>query len=264
MPASRVPAAFWARPFAHRGLHSKDATENSLAAVVAAVDGGYGIEIDIQPSGDGTPMVFHDYELERLTSVSGKISEKSDAELADLSHACGNPISSLATVLDAVAGRAPLLIEIKDQDGAFGPNIGALESQVARLCETYCRDHGEQTLSVMSFNPHSVGWFKTNAPGILRGLVACNQDDETLSPDLRARLAACDSLPENEADFVSYGWRDLPTDRTNALRASGMPVFCWTIRSDDEAQDALKHCDQITFEQYFPNASDGLATQTKP
>ena len=38
----------------------------------AALDAGYGIELDIQPSADGVPMVFHDYDLRRLTPVSGR------------------------------------------------------------------------------------------------------------------------------------------------------------------------------------------------
>ena len=54
-------------PIAHRGLHRPGLPENSMAAFRAAIAHGYGIECDIQRAMDGTPMVFHDYELGRLT-----------------------------------------------------------------------------------------------------------------------------------------------------------------------------------------------------
>ncbi|MCB1476187.1 MAG: glycerophosphodiester phosphodiesterase, partial [Rhodobiaceae bacterium] len=48
------------RPIAHRGLHDASAgiVENTLPAAQAAVDGDYGIEVDLQLSADGVPMVF--------------------------------------------------------------------------------------------------------------------------------------------------------------------------------------------------------------
>lgn len=57
---TRLTPDFWAAPFAHRGLHDPECPENSLAALSAALEGGFGIEIDIQPSSDGEAMVFHD------------------------------------------------------------------------------------------------------------------------------------------------------------------------------------------------------------
>ena len=54
-------------PIAHRGLHRPGLPENSMAAFRAAIAHGYGIECDIQRAMDGTSMVFHDYELGRLT-----------------------------------------------------------------------------------------------------------------------------------------------------------------------------------------------------
>src|SRR5690606_17300252 len=117
-------------------LHDRAAgrPENSPAAIAAAIDAGYAIEIDIQPSADGVPMVFHDYDLRRLTGQPGRIRGKTAAELAriPLLDAGGGGIPTLAEVLRLVAGRVPLLIEIKDQDGAMGPDVGPLENAVAR------------------------------------------------------------------------------------------------------------------------------------
>ena len=75
MPAPFLPSDFCRLPIAHRGLHDVQAgrPENSLAAVRAAVDVGYGIEIDVQMSADGHAMVFHDDTLDRLTAKAGPI-----------------------------------------------------------------------------------------------------------------------------------------------------------------------------------------------
>lgn len=73
--APRLPAALLRRPIAHRALHDVAAgrPENSRAAMRAAIDAGYAIEIDLQLSQDGQAMVFHDYDLARLTGTPGPI-----------------------------------------------------------------------------------------------------------------------------------------------------------------------------------------------
>ena len=60
---------FLSRPFAHRGLHGKETTENSRAAFQEAICKGFGIELDVQGLADSSPVVFHDDFLERLTNV---------------------------------------------------------------------------------------------------------------------------------------------------------------------------------------------------
>ena len=90
-------------------------------------------------------------------------------------------------ILALVAGRAPLLIEIKDQDGALGPDVGPLEARVAELLAGY---HGP--VALMSFNPHSVAALARLAPDRPRGLTTCDFDSADWSlPDYRrAELAA--------------------------------------------------------------------------
>ncbi|NQZ48443.1 MAG: glycerophosphodiester phosphodiesterase, partial [Erythrobacter sp.] len=57
--------------YAHRGLHSAGVPENSLAAAQAAIAAGMGVECDIQRSVDDHPMVFHDWDVDRLTNAKG-------------------------------------------------------------------------------------------------------------------------------------------------------------------------------------------------
>lgn len=249
---SRMAPAFYDRPFAHRGLHDSARTENGMAAMLAAIDAGYGIELDVQPRGDGTPIVFHDYTVDRLTSETGRIAEMSPAQVSALRLPCGGTVPTLAEVLDAIDGRVPVLVEIKDQDGAYGPNIGPLEAQVTPLCLAYCLRHGPQSLAVMSFNPFSTAWFAAHAPDLLRGIVSYDYADEDLPESQRAALATCRDFDAMAADFISYGAMSFPAPSIATFRMRGVPVLTWTIRSEAAAREAVKHCDQITFEKFLP------------
>ena len=105
------------RDYAHRGLHNgKDAPENSLAAFEAACQKGYGIELDVQLSRDGTVMVFHDYTLVRMTGCDKKLCELDAEELTALTLGeSDQTIPTFAEVLSLVDGRVPLLVELKGE-----------------------------------------------------------------------------------------------------------------------------------------------------
>ena len=134
-----LPQGFFDRPFAHRALHGAGRPENSLSAIRAAVDAGFGIEVDVQLTADHAAMVFHDYEMARLTGTPGPIQAREAASLAStfLLGGTNEKIPRLEEILEIIAGRVPLTIEIKDQDGAMGPNIGALEAATAEALEHY-------------------------------------------------------------------------------------------------------------------------------
>ena len=244
-----LPKNFFAQAFAHRGLHNAKAAENSMAAFHAAIDAGYGIELDIQPSLDGIPMVFHDYDLERLTKTSGPIAQKlaSDLEGIKLSN-CDGSIPTLATVLKLVAGRVPLLIEIKDQDGALGFNVGPLEKAVCAVLEGYKGD-----VALMSFNPHSVAACQTYAPKIPRGITTCPypaKDWPTVPEPVRVAQAAIPDFDRVGACFISHQQDDLTSPHVTDLKLRGVPIFCWTIRSTAMEKRARKIAHNITFEGY--------------
>ena len=134
-----LPDGFTDFAFAHRGLHGVAGPENSPSAFRAAINRGYGIELDVQSSADSRAMVFHDDNLERLTAETGPIRARKTSELGAIRLKRGaDMIPTLDAVLRLVAGRVPLLIEVKDQDGAMGAqNIGPLEYSVARALHSY-------------------------------------------------------------------------------------------------------------------------------
>ena len=245
--------AFFASPIAHRALHdlSKGRPENSLSAIAAAVENGYGIEIDVQLSKDQQAMVFHDYSLGRLTGESGPIAQRNATELSTVKLAGGDGegIPTLAEVLAVVSGKVPLLIEIKDQDGANGPNVGILERAVAHDLEGYAGP-----VALMSFNPHSVAEFAELCPMIPRGIVTSDyvaDDWPTIPKDTRDRLRDIPDYDRVGACFISHEARDLQRPRVAELKAQGASILCWTIRSVAEELKAREIADNITFEGYL-------------
>ncbi len=246
-----LPDAFLKAPIAHRAFHDREKgrPENSRAAILAAISAGYAIEIDIQPSSDGVPMVFHDYDLRRLTGQSGRIRGLTAAELSALPLIDGSEgIPSLAEVLEIVSGRVPLLIEIKDQDGGMGRSVGPLEQAVADVL----KDYGGP-VALMSFNPHSVAALADAAPDLSRGLTTSAYRDEDwplLSAATRTHLRGIPDVDRTGSSFISHEASDLDRDRVTELKKMGIAVLCWTIRSAEAEAKARKIAQNVTFEGY--------------
>ena len=250
-----LPESFCRVPFAHRALHdvSEGRPENSRSAIRAAIAAGYGIEIDVQLSADGAAMVFHDYALDRLTGGTGAVRLRTAAELAAIKLSGGDEgIPNLSEVLELVGGRVPLLIELKDQDGAMGPDLGPLERAVAKALSTY-----DGAVAVMSFNPHSVGLMADLAPQVPRGLVtsAYRYEDWPLPRQTCDRLRDIPDYERTGSCFISHEFDDLERPRVTELKKKGAYTSCWTVRSPQEAVAALKFVDNITFEGFRPAAA---------
>ena len=253
----RLDPAFLNVPLTHRALHDvkRGRPENSRAAISAAIEAGYGIEIDVQLSSDGAAIVFHDYDLKRLAEDSGPIQQRSSADLSRvILRGSDEGIPALHEVLDLVAGRTPLLIEIKDQDGVMGANVGRLEQAVARDIEGY-----DGPIAVMSFNPHSVQQMAIHAPKVARGLVtsAFDPEDWLLLPrGTRDRLRGIPDYDTVGASFISHEVKDLGADRVADLKTRGANILCWTVTSKDQEKEARRVAENITFEQYLAEFPD--------
>ena len=249
-----LPPEFLARPIAHRALHGPGRPENGLAAIRSAVEAGWGIEIDLQGSADGQAVVFHDPTLDRMTDRSGPVRALDAADLAGIALAGGrgNAIPMLTDILQAVDGRVPLLIELKDQTPTPGGNDGALEAATASALKGY-----GGPVAVMSFNPAMIARMARLAPNVPRGLVTFAWPETAapdLDPGLRDRLRAIADFEAVGASFISHDHRDLHRPEVAALKRRGVPVLCWTIRSPEDAARARRIADQITFEGYTPTA----------
>ncbi|WP_342077980.1 glycerophosphodiester phosphodiesterase family protein [Yoonia sp. SS1-5] len=247
-----LPAAFFDRPLAHRALHDRKAgrVENSVKSIEAAIAANYGIEIDVQLTSDGHAMVFHDDMLDRLTAAAGPVRDKTRAELEEIAlWDDGGMIPAFVDVLSIVAGRVPLLVEIKDQDGAMGPNIGPLEQATTDALAGYTGD-----VALMSFNPHAVARCATLAPDIPRGIVTSSYLAEfwpEVPEQVRDRLRDIPDYDQVGASFISHEASDLDRPRVAALKSQGAAILCWTIRSPEAEKDARRIVDNVTFEGYL-------------
>src|SRR5437868_4275446 len=113
-PAAGRIAFLKGHRFAHRGLHGADIVENSRTAFLAAIEQGDGIELDVQLSRDGQAIVFHDATLDRLTAATGPLLDYTAAQLSNIVLAdTAESLSCLNKTLSLIAGRVPLLIEVK-------------------------------------------------------------------------------------------------------------------------------------------------------
>src|SRR4051812_26866634 len=161
-----------AQPYAHRGLHDSAAgvIENTASAFRAAIEAGYGIECDVQISADGEAMVHHDFILGRLTRGNSRLDERTAAELQAIDYfATGDRMQTLGELCDLVAGRVPMLVEIKSRfDG---------DARIAlRTAAVLAAYHGP--VATMSFDPGMIAATRGAAKALPRGLVAMQRDKD--------------------------------------------------------------------------------------
>jgi glycerophosphoryl diester phosphodiesterase len=246
-----APAWLTARPIAHRGLHdrSRGVVENTLSAADAAIAGGFAIECDVQDTADGEAVVFHDHTLERLTGEHGPVRERDAAELTALAVAgTGDRIPTLEAFLARVAGRVPVVVEIKSRfDGAL-----TLTRRTVAAAAAY-----DGPVALKSFDPAVVGALRDVAPDLPRGIIAQARYDgrewQGLSDEARHAMANLLHLPDTQPDFVSWRVGDLPLAAPFLCRHLGkLPVMTWTVRSDDDRRRAAAHADQMVFEGFVP------------
>jgi glycerophosphoryl diester phosphodiesterase len=234
-PEPRRIAPLIAYPYAHRGLHGRGVIENSRGAFLAAIAAGHGIELDVQASRDGDAFVFHDYELERLSEGSGAVSALGSDDLARVRlKGSDETVADLPEILTLIAGKVPLLIEVKARDRKVGP----LCLSVFRALDGY-----RGAVGVMSFNPEVGRWFALHGPRILRGLVV-TEGRRKWRGGLARRLA----LWRSQAQFLAYDVRDLPSRFAARARRRGLPVFTWTCRNAEDRARAAAHADQPIYE----------------
>ncbi|MGH6763156.1 MAG: glycerophosphodiester phosphodiesterase [Phyllobacterium sp.] len=228
-----------ARPIAHRGLHdlNNQRWENTLSAFEAAASAGFSIECDVHLSADGVAVIFHDEDLKRLTGQEGKIHELTASEAARLKvGSTADHVPTLAEALKLVAGRVPIVIELK---GTKGRDDG-LVAAVARDLADYKGD-----TAIMSFDHHLIRLFTTDAPRIPGGLTAEGLGDDDM--ERHFSMLACDIA------FVSYNVNHLPNRFIDFVRNKlDMPVISWTVRSPEMKIVSDNHVDQITFEGFDP------------
>lgn len=237
------------RPIAHRGLHDEKAgrVENCESAFAAAVQHDFSIECDIQLTRDGQGVVFHDDDVERVLDGRGPVKDFTVRELKAMTFKQGKDrVQTLAELLEQVAGRSTLVIEIKslwDDDFTLTDHAVDILSNYAGPC------------ALMSFDPDLVARVAATAPDTVRGITADRVIDPYYAPlPVTRRLAMREMahLPQSRPHFVSFDFRQLPFTPITEIQVAGYPIITWAITSETDAREARRWCDQITFEQFIP------------
>jgi glycerophosphoryl diester phosphodiesterase len=237
-----------ARPIAHRGLHGGAIIENTLEAADAAASANYAIECDIQLTADCELVVFHDDTLDRLTVAAGPLRSRTLADLKTIAYrdAAGR-IPELKEFLARVAGRTPLLIELKSNwDG---------DSRIAERAAAMLANYSGP-FALMSFDPWLVRALRLSAPALPRGIVAERRYDDPewrLSATQKFALSNFTHIGQTRPHFIAYWVRDLPAlVPLFARNVLGMPLLTWTVRTEAERARAARWADQMIFEGFLP------------
>lgn len=233
--------------YAHRGLHDREAgiPENTMAAFARAVEAGDGIELDVQLTKDEKVVVFHDFDLKRVCSASGRVSDYTYRELLKF-RICNTEerIPLFSDVLKLVNGQVPLLVELKSRD---------FSNRVCERTDELLRDYkGEY--SIESFHPWVLHWYKKYRPEICRGQLSMNfqrQEGNYAIQCLAARHLLFNFL--GRPDFIAYDIRDRKAvSKTVCRNLFGCPAAAWTVRSREQLEQIRPYFDSFIFEGFQP------------
>ncbi|MEX2155989.1 MAG: glycerophosphodiester phosphodiesterase family protein [Gemmatimonadales bacterium] len=240
--------------FAHRGF-GNFGPDNSLYAVDQALDVGMdGVDVDGQLTWDAEIVIFHDLSVDRLTSGTGRVRDKTKAEMLALdlgpkynAALLGANVHTFEDFVRAVKrrGRGILMVELKV------PGLGASGIE-ARAVEIIQRHNAHENVILSSFNPFVLYRIKRLDPNVRTALIFM---DTNWNPELLAEIK-----PEDRVDlpwivrqeFIRRAIRkiirpDLLSINhavnprvTNRLIAKGWPVFIWTVNEAPDIRAALE------------------------
>lgn len=239
--------------YAHRGLfdNKTDAPENSLPAFQKAVEAGYGIELDVQLSKDGVPVVFHDASLKRMCGVEGNVRDYPLSELKQLKLADSNAeVPTLAEVLDVVDGKVPLIIEYK---------LYVPQTKVCRLVNDFLRSY-TGAYCIESFHPLALLWYRRHRPDVVRGQLCMefwNEDKYRGNPFFFV-LSYLVTNAAARPDFIAYKHSDASNLSFHLTKRMGALSVAWTIKSQTQLEEAKKHFDLFIFDSFIPKKESPL------
>lgn len=235
----------WA--YAHRGLYNETRPENSMAAFRAALDGGYGIELDVHLLADGNLAIMHDSSLRRTAGAEIRMEDLTAEQLGNY-HLGGTEetIPSFEQVLQLFDGKAPMIVELKVVDG----NYAALAEAVCNMLDRY-----PGTYALESFDPRCVRWLKQHRPDRIRGQLNQNyKKGEAPYPWILRFLMTHQAfnfltLP----DFVAYRYKDRRILSNFLVRnVWGIQGVTWTIQNQQDFDTAKEENWLPIFENFKP------------
>lgn len=233
--------------YAHRGLHDESRPENSMAAFRAALEGGFGVELDVHLLADGNLAVLHDSDLQRVTGQSGIIEDLTTRQLKNYHlNGTAETIPEFRQVLELFAGKAPLIVELKTRSR----NHAELAGAVCRMLENYSGPY-----CLESFDPFVIHWLKKNKPDIIRGQLAENTMKAFPEYPWPLRFITSFYLENflTKPDFIAYKFAHRKTLSNRLCRSLwGIIGVSWTIRTKEEFHAAVQEGWIPIFENFLP------------
>ena len=234
--------------YAHRGYHdgNVEIPENSLLSFQAAIDAGYGIELDIQLSSDKVPMVFHDADLMRICGAEGKIWDYTCAELQQMKlFDTDETIPTLQEALALIDGQVPIRVEYK---------MDKVDTDVCAKSHELLTDYSGPS-AVQSFHPFALFWYRQNAKEIPRGILAKNFLRDNREKGEESSIV--DFLTTNlllnvigYPDFIAYDCIDADYYALHLCRFLGAKTSTWTIKEPAQYEAVKGQFDLYTFEGF--------------
>lgn len=223
---------------AHRGA-SGSAPENTIAAVKKGMEAGADmIEIDVHLSKDNRLIVIHDNTLDRTTNLKGKVKDYTLEELKKADAGSwfgkqwkGEPLPTLEDVINAINGKAKLLIEIKNDSETY-PGIEKETIDVVKKmgAENWCELQSFSQIAVtkMMEEKHSMPVYK---------LVVGNVPALPLHHDGEMKRGS--AYQYKEVKGINPNYRFANKRIVNKLHARGQQIYVWTVNDENMMQKLL-------------------------
>ena len=199
---------------------SGHAPENTLAGIRTALQiGADAVEVDVQASADGVPVLMHDLTLDRTTNGSGDLASLTLEQLQAL-DAGGEPVPTFARALEMTRGRALLVAEIKR------PGCERALADVIRAAEALA------DVMVWSFLPPALEAMRQAEPMVPGALLIAPQSmgNWPSMQDLALRL---------DLQAVSVFHLNLDAGIIAQARRRGLAVYAWTADTERDIQRLL-------------------------
>lgn len=214
---------------AHRGYSSVN-PENTLAAYAAAMRAGADfVEIDVQTTADGVPVVMHDPSVDRTTNGTGDVARLDSADITALEAGswfspafADEPVPTFQQMLDLMAsGPSDMLLEIKERESR-----DAVDRVVAMILAAGVEDR----IVIQSFDEDVLRFAHERAPQVPIGLLRGELDTDPVATAKRL-----------DVDYYNPSGLAL-AERPSVVRElhdAGVGVFVWII-------DAPEHWKLLT------------------
>lgn len=198
---------------AHRGA-SAYAPENTLAAITKAAElGADMVELDVQVSADGVPVILHDIDLSRTTNGRGLVRDQSLAALKRLDAGHGQQIPTLEeAILACVDHDLGVYLELK---------TGRITSEVVNVIR---RHSVQQQIIINSFRPDWLADVKALAPEIATAVLFGSVH---IDPVALARAAGAQYVHPTWENHTPEPHQLLTNAWMNRVRAAGLGIICW-------------------------------------